>query len=171
MDRPNYVPISRERVVAALDAFHTERDNKNLEIRRIYQKLMDEFLVRISHLSYTHHMMYFLTEYDPKNPYKDNVISEFICVMCSLTLSVKKGVYFIELDTSDDIGKVIGEYAYRNMLRSAYRYTMWENTQHCLEDLISIDTNILDHYNYFLTQLKNTSNPNTIIDMVHAIIE
>jgi hypothetical protein len=137
--------------------------HKNVEVNKVYTNIIKEMRHLLSRMSTKENRTYLLTNYEVKEKYTDNVLFEFVCVMCTLTLSVKEYSYYIELEADSDIEKVIGGYNYHKMLRAAYRATMYEFTQHDLEDRLSVYTNMQDHYSYFKNRLKDKSNPDTLI--------
>ena len=143
--------------------------NINIEVSKVFTNLVRDMRWLLSRMSTDEKRTYILTSYEVTNKYVDTVICEFICVCCELRLCVKEYGYYIELDTDSDISKVIGDYNYRKMLRMAYRNTSYENTNHDLEDLIHIETNMNDHYTYFKSRLKEHDNPDTLITIEDII--
>jgi len=145
--------------------------NKNVEVSRLYTNIIKEIRYLLSRMSYTEHRSYLMTSYEKKNTCTGCVLFEFVSVMCTLTLNVKEYCYSIEMETDSDIQKVIGEYNYNKMLRAVYRLTMWENTCHDLEDIVSIETNMADHYDYFKKRIRDTSDPGSMLVVEEAILE
>jgi len=145
--------------------------HKNIEIARVYTQIVTDIRYLLSRMSYADHRTYLLSSYEAYNKYEDNVLFEFTCVLCELRLSRKHYAYYLELDTDSDIQKIVGGYNYRQMLRIAYRNTNYESTHHDLEDDISIETNMADHYTYFKNRLKNAREENAIILEEDAIVE
>ncbi len=137
--------------------------HKNIEVSKAYTNIIKDMRWLLSRMSTEENRTYILTSYEVTNKYIDTVICEFICVCCELRLCVKEYGYYIELDTDSDISKVIGGYNYRKMLRAAYRCTSYENTNYDIEDLITIETNMQDHYRYFKDRLNEQENPDTMI--------
>lgn len=145
--------------------------NKNVEVSKLYTNIIREMRYLLSRMSYTENRTYLMTSYEKIDTCSGCVLFEFVSVMCTLTLNVKEYCYSIELETDSDIQKVIGEYNYNKMLRAVYRLTMWENTCHDLEDIVSIETNIMDHYSYFKRRIRDTSDPGCMLVVEDAILE
>lgn len=145
--------------------------NKNVEVSKLYTNIIRELRYLLSRMSYAEHRAYLMTSYEKKHTCTGCVLFEFVSVMCTLTLNVKEYCYSIELETDSDIQKVVGEYNYSKMLRAVYRLTMWENTCHDLEDIVSIETNMADHYDYFKRRIRDTSDPGSMQVVEDAILE
>jgi len=145
--------------------------HKNLEVMKVYSLIVQDFRVQLSKMCSRAHRSYILESHDLKEKHTDNTLCEFTCVMGSLRVNVKEFAYYMELDTDSDISKVIGSYNYRKMLRAVYRNTMWENTNHDLEDIINIETNTQDHYTYFKNKLKCAPYENALVVVEDAVIE
>jgi len=145
--------------------------NKNVEVSKLYTNIIKEIRYLLSRMSYPEHRTYLMTSYEKVNTCAGCVLFEFVCVMCTLTLNIKEYCYSIELETDSDIQRVIGEYNYNKMLRAVYRLTMWENTAHDLEDIVSIETNMIDHYGYFIQQIRSTIEPGAMLVVEDAILE
>jgi len=48
---------------------------------------------------------------------------------------------------------------------------MWENTNHDLEDIVNIETNMQDHYTYFKNKLKCAPYEDALIVVEDAVVE
>jgi hypothetical protein len=144
---------------------------KNIEIARVYTRIVTDIRHLLSRMSNIENRTYLLTSYEVSDKYEDNVLFEFTCVLCELRLSVKQYCYYLELDADSDIKKIVGCYNYRQMLRIAYRNTNYETTQYNLEDCISIETNMNDHYSYFKNRVANASETNAVILVEDATLE
>lgn len=136
--------------------------HKNTEIQRVYTTIIKDLREQLSKMNSIRYRSYLMRSY-PNNGKMSRVICEFICVLCELRLSVRNYCYYIELETDSDLIKVIGDYHYRNILRAAYRVTMWENTIYNIEDCITIRTNLYDHYSYFKNKLKEGNSPDCLL--------
>lgn len=145
--------------------------HRNLEIQRVYTRIVAEIRELLSRMSSTEHRTYLLTGNEASNKYDDQVLFEFTCIACEVRLSVKHYCYRLELETSSEIQKLIGSYNYRKMLRIAYFNTGNDCTEHYLEDCIDIVTDMADHYCYFKNRLANSHNENSIVLEEEAIIE
>jgi hypothetical protein len=137
--------------------------NKNIEVGKAYTNIIQDMRWLLSRMTTKENRSYILTSYAVADKFTDNVLCEFVSIMCELRLCVNEYCYYIEMDTDSDITKVIGGYNYRKMLRSAYRNTSYENTRHDLEDCINIETNMQNHHSYFRNRLKEHDNPDTLI--------
>lgn len=162
-----YLPILD---VVNLKPFVSTRQ-KNIEIARVYTCIVTDLRYLLSRMSYSDHRTYLLSSYEVGNKYEDQVLFEFTCVLCELRLSIKHYDYYLELDTDSDIQKIVGRYNYRQMLRIAYRNTDYQSTHYDLEDCISIETNMQNHYAYFKNRLANAREENAIILEEDAIVE
>lgn len=145
--------------------------HRNIEIAKVYSRIVADVRAILATMSYEKHRTYILSSYEVTNKYEDNVLFEFTCALCELRLSVKHYVYYLELETDSDLQKIVGSYGYKQMLRSAYRNTNYEVTEHNLEDSIDIHTNMLDHYTYFIQRLANANNTNEIVLEEDPVIE
>jgi hypothetical protein len=137
--------------------------NKNIEVGKAYTNIIQDMQWLLSRMTTKENRTYILTDYEITDKYVDSVLCEFVSVMCELRLCVNEYGYYIELDTDSDITKVIGDYNYHKILRSAYRNTSYENTNHDIEDCINIETNMQNHQGYFRNLLKEHDNPDTLI--------
>lgn len=145
--------------------------HKNMEVQKVYNSIITDIRYLLSRMSYREHRTYLLASYELDEKYSDNALCEFVCVMCSLTLNVKQYVYSLEFQTDSDIAKVVGALNYKRMLRAVYRNTMWENTVHDLEDSVTVDTDMVDHYSYFKNRLKDANLEDALIVIEDAIVE
>jgi hypothetical protein len=145
--------------------------HKNIEVNKVYTNIITDMRWLLCRMNSTEHRSYILASYTPTDKYNDNILCEFVCVMCELRLSVREYCYYIELDTDSGIAKVIGGYNFRKMLRAAYRHTNYENTQHDLEDIIVINTDMQDHHSYFKNRLKDATSEDAIIVKEEDIVE
>lgn len=142
----------------------------NAEVAKVYTRIITDLRFILSRLSYAESRTYLIQSYmRDDNP--TNVLTEFVCILCSLTLSIKEDRYIIELDTDIDIERIVGEINYRAMLRSAYRNTMFENTNSDIEDCLSVNTDKLDHYNYFKRRIKEDRYPESLVMVEDPIFE
>ena len=148
------------------DTFH-----KNLEITRVYTLIVQDVRELLARMSYEQNRKFLLTNYEVTEKYSDNVLFEFTCVLCEIRLSVKQYCYYVELDTDTDLMKHIGGYPIRQMIRCAYKRTMKEHTDFQIEDCISINTNMEDHYSYFKNRLSFARDENSIVMTEEAVIE
>jgi len=145
--------------------------HKNVEVMRVYTNIVKDFRYILSRMNYNEHRTYLLTSYESNSKYADNVLFDFVCVMCSLTLSVKKYAYYITLEADSEIAKVIGVHNYLKVLRAVYRATMQENTEHYLEECVDIQTCLNDHYSYFKNRIKLAGEENSMVVIEDAVIE
>jgi len=145
--------------------------HKNMEVEKVFTLIIKDLRYQLSKMCAREHRTYILTSYELDEKYSDNILCDFICVMCSLTLCVKQYAYYMELETDSDITKVIGNYNYSKMLRAVYRNTMYECTNHDLEDCINIETNTNDHYSYFKNRLRSATHEDALIVVEDAIVE
>jgi hypothetical protein len=143
---------------------------RNQEVRKIYNSLVTDFRNMLAKLTFTESRTYTMISY-PKMQGHTYVLFEFICVMCCFRLYVEEYVFALEFDTDTEICKVIGEKTYEQMMRQVYRVTNYECTQHDLEDAITINTALSDHYSYFKMVIKDDGNPDALIAIEDGIFE
>ena len=167
----NTPPIERQVLFPVNHTPYIDLRHKNLEILKIYTLITQDFRIQLSKMNSREHRSYILESHELAEKYSDNVLYEFTCVMCSLRVNVKHYAYYMEFDTDSDITKVIGGYNYRKMLRAVYRNTMWENTNHDLEDIVNIEANMQDHYTYFKNKLKCAPYEDALIVVEDAVVE
>ncbi|WP_295795070.1 hypothetical protein [Mucilaginibacter sp.] len=134
---------------------------KNLEISRVYNGINKDIRYLLSRLTHEEARRY-LVSYTPiEEQSTHNVVFEFVCIMCSLRLSIYKDCRIIELDTDYEIKKWIGGYNYDQLLRAAYRATMWETTQYNIEGCLQVNTEKVNHYDYWTGRLLEGETLNT----------
>lgn len=167
----NAAPEEVQRLFQPYHPPFIDTHHKNMEITKVFAGIMKDLRYTLSRMSNAKYRTYIMTNYEKGDTYKGCVLFEFVSVLCSLTLSVKDYIYFIELQTDTDIRKVVGKHNYNRMIRCAWRATMYETTQHDLEDSITVDTDLLDHYNYWKARLLEADNDNTLIMVEDAIVE
>jgi hypothetical protein len=126
--------------------------HKNAEIQQVFSAIIVDLRYILSKMNCAEYRTYILKSY-PKTTALNEVLYEFTCVLCELRLYKKVYCYRIEFETDTDITKIVGSH-YRDALRVAYRATMFENTNHNLENSITILTDMVDHYSYFKNRLK-----------------
>lgn len=131
---------------------------KNIEITKVYNGITKDLRQILSKLTHPEARTYMVTFNPHQFEPTPHIVHEFVCIMCTLTLSIYKDYRLIELDTDYEIKRWIGAHNYDQMLRAAYRATMWETTQYNIEDCLQVNTEKVDHYDYFVKRLMAGEN-------------
>lgn len=136
---------------------------KNLEITKVYNSITKEIRYLLSRLSNSEARTYLISYSPIEEDSTHTTVYEFTCIMCSIRLSIYEDHKMIELETDFEIKRWIGEYNYDQLLRTAYRATMWEATQYNLEGCLQVNTEKIDHYDYWVKMLLQGENSITSI--------
>jgi hypothetical protein len=143
---------------------YTDLRHINIEVQKAYNHIVTDFRYMLSRFTSEENRTYIMTDFK-RQPGVDFLISEFICVMGSVTLYAKDYAFYISLETDNDMHEIIGDMNFRQMLRACFRATNFECTCYDLEHNISFSLDMLDHYGYFQRRIKDFSNPDALIDI------
>ncbi|MDF3078013.1 MAG: hypothetical protein K0S09_1902 [Sphingobacteriaceae bacterium] len=119
---------------------------------------MAEVLITISKLPSVQARRYSYTD-NTKNALKPKVQLEFVCLFGTVTVILKKGVYLLEIDADLSSEYLLSRKDYLNLLRTAFKFTMFENTSENIEDLLTIVCSDTEHLQYYYK--KKVSEPDT----------
>jgi hypothetical protein len=136
---------------------------KNLEITKVYNSITKDIRYLLSRLTHSEARTYLVSYFPIEEHSTHNTVFEFVCIMCSIRLSIYKDHRLIEMETDYEIKRWVGAYNYDQLLRTAYRATMWEATQYNIEDCLAVNTEKIDHYDYWVKRLLEGENMDTAI--------
>ncbi len=136
---------------------------RNLEISKVYNQITKDVRYFLSRLAHPEARTYLVGYYPIEEQSKHRIVFEFLCIMCEITLSIKEDHRLIEVNTDTEIKRWVGAYNYEQMLRQIYRTTMWEATQYNIEDCLVINTEKIDHYDYWVKRLHEGETLDTSI--------
>ncbi|GAA4100472.1 hypothetical protein [Mucilaginibacter panaciglaebae] len=161
-------PPHEKQVLFAIDHKpYIDLRNKNIEVEKVYTNILSDLRQILAQLSFTASRTYLIQKYPNKGTLSQDLY-EFVCLLCSVTLYKKNYCYRIVLETDSDIIKTVGEQAYSQVFRVAYRNTNYECTQHDLEDIITINTDKCDHYTYWKRRLTEDLNGDSLVAVEDA---
>lgn len=123
---------------------------RNQEIIKVYNLIVHEIKLMLAHIHDKRRRRCLQTVY-PSIRGDDQVVKEFICLYCSVTLSLWKDKFIIEYHTDDYFTENrIGSYTYNALVRVAFKHTMQQNTKHYIENALIINLHKLNQMDYFL---------------------
>jgi hypothetical protein len=139
-----------QQIIASYKPVAQER---NKEIVRAYNKIVYEIRLMVSKAISPKKRRCLELCYQTDS-FEDEVVREFICMFCSVTLSIRKDRYLIEFDTDSETFDKIGGVAYNALIRVAYKHTMEENTGYSIENYLYVNQNKTSQYDYFIKRQK-----------------
>lgn len=123
---------------------------RNQEVIKVYNSIVYEIKLMLAHIPNKRKRQCLQTVY-PSVRGDDQVVKEFICLYCSVTLSLYKDKFIIEYHTDDYFTENrIGSHTYNALVRVAFKHTMQQNTKHYLESALFINMHKLNQMDYFL---------------------
>lgn len=133
----SYKPIARER---------------NREIVKAYNNIVSEIKEMIAKALHPKKRRFLELKYQSDSE-EDELVEEFICMFCSVTLSIRKDRYLIEFDTDSQTFDKIGGVAYNALIRVAFKHTMNYNNTYSIETALYVNQNKVGQYDYFIQRL------------------
>lgn len=123
---------------------------RNQEIIKVYNLIVHELKLMLAHIPDKRKRRCLQTVY-PSVKGDDQVVKEFICLYCSVSLSLRKDKFIIEYHTDDCFTESrIGSYTYNALVRVAFKHTMQQNTKYYIESALFINLHKLNQMDYFL---------------------